>query len=294
MRQLVVYLNDSFMYPLDQRKNSLLTDFSRAFYKLRVGISPKKVHRLRATIRRAESFIGLTHSQPGRKQKKLIEELAELRKIAGRMRNLDVQIRLLGSIANGSTASDRRVLLQMFKAKREKQSRRLSSALKKLDKLDIFGRLEKLLSKISLADDRGKSIDPLEEARKEFSSLAAQIPAGALKPGLIDGLRTGLKRVRYTAELAEASEAQKQLLETIKPVQDAIGEWHDWEALVEIAEKQFGERVNCPLLVEMRSLFSAKYSAASSAVSSLRRSPTPLPKKQPQSVLPVHDRARTA
>ncbi len=280
------------MYPFDQRKNILLTDFSRAFYKLRVGISPKKVHRLRATIRRVESFISLARPHPGRKQEKLVEELIELRKRAGRVRNLDVRIRLLSSIANGSTASDRRVLLQTFKAKREKQSRRLLSALKKFDKLELVARLEKLFAKTSLADDTGASIGPLEQARKDFSSLVSEIPAGNLKPRLLDALRMGLKRIRYTAELAEASDAQQQLLGTIKTVQDAIGEWHDWEALVKIADEQFGDRVNCPLLVEMRSLFSAKYSAANSAVSGLR--PSLVPKKQPRPVSAVRNQARTA
>ncbi len=215
-----------------------------------------------------------------------------MRKRAGRVRNLDVQIRLLSSIANGSTASDRRVLLQMFKAKREKQSRRLLSALKKLDKLELMARLEKLFAKISLADDTGASIGPLEEARKDFSSLAGEIPAGNLKPRILNALRAGLKRIRYTAELAEACDAQQQFLETIKPVQDAIGEWHDWEALVKIADQQFGDRVNCPLLVEMRSLFAAKYSAANSAVSSLR--PSLVPKKQPRPVSAVRNQARIA
>src|SRR5947209_1725073 len=156
------------MHSFDQRKNNLLTDFSRAFYKLRVGISPKKVHRLRATIRRVESFVSLAHPRLGRKQEKFVEELLELRKRAGRVRNLDVRIRLLGSIANGSTASDRRVLVQMFKAKREKQSHRLSSALKKLDKLELVGRLEKFLGKINLTDDSGAAIDPMEKAREEL------------------------------------------------------------------------------------------------------------------------------
>ena len=283
------------MHSFDQRKNGLLIDFSRAFYKLRVGITPNRVHRLRAIIRRVESFISLAHPRLGRKQERFVEELIELRKRAGRVRNLDVQIRLLGSIANGSTASDRRVLVQMLKAKREKQWHRLSSALKKLDKLELVGRLEKFLGKINLTDDSGAPIDPLEQAREDFSNLIAQIPAGKdLKPRLLDGLRIGLKRFRYTAELADASDAQQQFLQTIKPVQDAIGEWHDWEALVKIAEKQFGGRVNCPLLVEMRSLFAAKHSAAASAVLSLRPSLAPVPKKQPQPASSVRGQARIA
>ena len=294
MRQWLIYLNNSFMYSFDQKKASLLTDFSRAFYKLRVGITPKKVHGLRASIRRIESFVSLAHPRLARKQEKLLQEMIELRKRAGKVRNLDVRIRLLGSIANGSTASDRRVLLQMFKAKREKQAHRLASALNKLDKQDIVGRLKKLFAKTSVTDDAGTPINSLQQARKDLSSLLSQIPVGNLKARALDVLRIGLKRIRYTAELAEASDARQRLLGTIKPVQDAIGDWHDWKALVEIAEKQFGERVNCPLLVEMRSLFAAKYSAAISAVSSLRPSLAVVPRKQPQPVSSVRDQARTA
>ena len=260
-----------------------------------MGISAKKVHRLRTTIRRIESFVGLSHSKLGRKHKKLLAELAGLRKRAGRVRNFDVRIRLLGSIANRSTVSDRRVLVQLFKARREKQSRRLSSLLKKLDKSELLGRLQKLLEKSSLADDAGGPIDPLENAKSELLILTADVPRDKnLKPRLLHELRISLKRIRYTAELAEESAAREHFLETLESVQDAVGEWHDWESLVNIAETQFGDRVNCPLLVEMRSLFAAKYSAANSAVAGLLASHAAVPKKLPRPVSSVHSQARLA
>lgn len=281
--EVLVYLNNSFMIPFDKRKNGLLQDFSRAFYKLLVGVSPKKVHRLRTTIRRIESFIGLSHSKLGRKHKKFLEELTHLRKRAGRVRNFDVQIRLLGSIANGSTVSDRRVLVQLFKAGREKQSRRLASVLKRLDRSGLLVRLEKLVGKSSFVDDAGQPIHPLEEAKNGLLKLSVDVPGSEnLKPHLLHELRISLKRIRYRAELAEESAEREHFLETLKAVQDAVGEWHDWEGLVNIAETQFGDRVNCPLLVEMRSLFAAKYSAANSAVAGLLGSLAPVPKKQPR------------
>jgi CHAD domain-containing protein len=260
-----------------------------------VGISPKKVHRLRTTIRRIESFIRLSHPKLGRKQKRLLEEMAGLRKRAGKVRNLDVQIRLLGSIANGSTVSDRRVLLQLFRARREKQSQRLSSVLKKLDRSGLLARLEKRAGKSGFADDAGEPINPLEVAKSELLNVAGDVPAGEnLKPKILHELRISLKRIRYTAELAEESAARKHFLEPLKSVQDAIGEWHDWESLVSMAETQFGDRVNCPLLVEMRSLFAAKYSAANSAVARLFSSLASVPKKQPRPASAVHGQARLA
>lgn len=275
--------------------NAVDQNFSRVFYKLRAGISPKKVHRLRTTIRRIESFIALSGLKLGRKHQEILEELTNLRKRAGRVRNFDVQIRLLGSIANGSTISDRRILVQIFKAKRERQSRRLSSLLKKLDKAELVGRLEKLIGKTSLAPASKKPIDPLERAKSRLLRLANEIPTGEnLKARRLHELRISLKRIRYTAELAEETAARALLLERLKSVQDAIGEWHDWESLVKVAEKQFGDRVNCPLLVEMRALFSAKYSAARSAAASLRESFLPIPKKQPQSAALAPRPARLA
>jgi CHAD domain-containing protein len=283
------------MIPFDKRKTGLSQDFSRAFYKLRVGVSPKKVHRLRTTIRRIESFIGLGHSKLGRKQKKLLEEMTNLRKRAGKVRNFDVQIRLLGSIANGSTVSDRRILLQLFKARREKQSQRLSSALKKSDRSALLMRLEKLIGKSRFVDDSGQPIHPLEEAKSDLLKLAVDVPVSEkLKPRLLHELRISLKRIRYTAELAEESAAREHFLVTLKSVQDAVGEWHDWESLVNIAETQFGDRVNCPLLVEMRSLFAAKYSAANSAVAGLLAALAPVPKKQPRPSSSAHSQARLA
>ena len=208
--------------------------------------------------------------------------------------NFDVRIRLLGSIANRSTVSDRRVLLQLFKARREKQSQRLSSALKKSDRAGLLVRLEKLIGKSSMIDDAGQPISPMEEAKNDLLKLAADVPVSEnLKPRLLHELRISLKRIRYTAELAEESAAREHFLETLKSVQDAVGEWHDWESLVNIAETQFGDRVNCPLLVEMRSLFAAKYSTANSAVAGLLASLAPVPKKQPRPSS-AHSQARLA
>jgi len=82
-------------------------------------------------------------------------------------------------------------------------------------------------------------------------------------------LRVQIKKLRYLAELGAVSAAQRTLLASLKSVQDALGGWHDWEELVKTAERQFGDRLNCPLLVEAQALLAAKYSAAKAAVTNL-------------------------
>ena len=73
----------------------------------------------------------------------------------------------------------------------------------------------------------------------------------------------------------------------MKAVQDAIGAWHDWEILVKTAEKHFADRVNCPLLTEIRALMAARYAVAASTVSSLFATGAHAARKQPRSVAPV-------
>jgi CHAD domain-containing protein len=101
--------------------------------------------------------------------------------------------------------------------------------------------------------------------------------------------------VRYLAEIAERSAEQQRFLLDLKSVHNAVGEWHDWAELARTAEKQFADRVNSPILMEVRSLFAAKYAAATSAVAQLFSSSTPAPaRKQIQSVQNARASARRA
>jgi CHAD domain-containing protein len=283
------------MTQLEKRTKGLSQDFSRAFSRLTTKVTAKAVHRLRTSIRRIESLVSYTHPEPGRKQGQLLSELADLRKRAGKVRDIDIQLGLLGSIANGSTASDRRILVELFKTKRDKRSRSLTSRLKKLEKSGLFVRLQKITERAG-RNNRQAQFAPLQKAQASLSALSAQFPTRQiLKPRSLHQLRVKLKQVRYTAELAEESAGQKNFLQDLKSVQDAIGEWHDWESLVKTAERQFGDRTTCPLLVEMRSLFATRYSAANSAVARLFSTGSPVVgKKQPQSISSAQAQVRRA
>jgi len=94
-----------------------------------------------------------------------------------------------------------------------------------------------------------------------------------------------MKMIRYLAALGEESGEQHHFLEELKTVQDALGAWHDWEELSKTVEKHFGDRVNCPLLLETRALLAARYAAANGAVMALfaKQAIAALPaQKQPQ------------
>jgi CHAD domain-containing protein len=283
------------MAPLQKRTRSLVTDFRRAISKLGEDVSPNRVHRLRTTIRRFESLVSHTHPELTPKQEKTLDEVAELRKRAGKVRDLDIQTGLLGAIANGSTASDRRAILETVKWKRNRQVKKLVSTVKEVETAKFFARIRKIAEKasINIAND---GTSPLATAQAELAELATKFDGRqSLKPRRLHQLRIELKRVRYTAELAEDSPQRDHFLAEMKAIQDAIGEWHDWEILVATAEKQFSDRVNCALLVEMRSLVTTKFSVAASAVTRLLAAHShTAPRKPSRSVTSAHALAQRA
>ena len=282
------------MTHLQQRSKDFSDDLSKFVSKLPEGVTEKNVHRLRTTIRRVQTLVSFTHPDLGKKQQKALDELQVLRKRAGKVRDLDIQTGLLGSIGNRSASADRRALLDMLKKKRARQAERLTAALKKLETSKFLKRLEKITEKaVDGAPD--KAAEPLEAAQNELTELANEYSSRqVLKPARLHELRIKLKMLRYRAELAVESADQKDFVDKVKSVQDAIGEWHDWEMLAESAEKQFEERINCALLIEIRSLLAARFSAATNAALNLLTACVAPGKKKPSSVAGTKTAAQSA
>jgi CHAD domain-containing protein len=272
---------------LEKRSERLHGGLSSTLARLAHEIAPKRVHRLRTTIRRIESLIAFAEPEMGKKQEKALEQLAVLRKRAGRVRDLDVQLGLLGAIGNTSTAPDRKLLSDVLKRKRGKQIERLNGVVAK-SKEQRFRPLFDALRAQSAAAPKllDESAEPLERAKRTITELATEFASPARgKAGALHEIRIRLKKTRYLAELGEESAEQKEFLAMMKSVQDSLGAWHDWEELAKAAEKEFGDRMNCPLLVEVRALFAARRSDAVAAVSNLFATWQSSPSRKPAASL---------
>jgi CHAD domain-containing protein len=270
---------------LQERSQSLSRGLLKSVARLTEAVSEKGVHRLRTTIRRVETLVNYSEPALNKKQQKALDDLRALRKRAGRVRDLDIQISLLSSIGNRSASGDKRALVEALRKRRVKQAERLAVEIRKLDREKFSNRLARITEKSGArADKPEQSAPPLDEIRNALAALADEFSSReTMKPSRLHELRIRLKLLRYRAELAAETPEQKELVNTLKSVQDSIGEWHDWEMLAESAEKQFGDRINCALLVEIRSLFAAKYAAANSAAINLLASYSPVPRKKPLS-----------
>lgn len=281
---------------LEQQIKGLTQDLSEIVSQLSEEPTPKNVHRLRTTIRRIESLVSYAHPDLGRKLERSLEKLEELRKRAGKVRDIDVQTKLLDQLGNGSTARDRKTLVGLLEKKRDRQMKRLSSALAKLADDKLFARLERVAEKIGTGrTGANRPLAPLEEARLQLSRLAADFSSRtSLKPHRLHEARIQFKKIRYLAELADDSDERKAFLEQLKAVQDAVGDWHDWEELTRLAEKRFADRVDCALLREVRALFAARESLAVSAVTRLFTTPVAATKKPPATATVLRTLARHA
>ena len=270
----------------EARFKALTGELSTAVAKLKGDASVKVVHRLRTTTRRMESLIEYLHPKLTRKQSDAMQELGALRKRAGKVRDLDIQMDLLKQgIGNGSATVDRRSLTQALQQKRSRQADRLVAAARKIERSKLFTHLQKIEAQAMMQPDSfGDASTPLRQAETQLTELAAEFVGHArLKPRLLHSLRMRMKFIRYQAELAGEADEQKQFVERMKSVQDILGEWHDWQALCVVAEKFFRDRANCPLLVEARAVRASKYSAAISAVTNLLDSHNPV-RKRPSNV----------
>ena len=274
---------------LEQPIKGLTKDLAKTVSKLSDGATPKNVHRLRTTIRRIESLVSYAHPELGKKLERSLETLEDLRKRAGKVRTIDVQRKLLDKIGNGSTARDRKLLLEILDKKREKQVARLSSALARQADSKFFSRMDRVAEKVALGSSvQGQILAPLEEARLQLARLAADFSARqTIRTNRLHEARIALKKIRYLAELAKDSHEGKVFVDEIKAVQDTLGEWHDWEDLARLGEKHFADRVNCALLLEIRALFAARQSAAILAITQLFASAAVPPAKKPPHAAPA-------
>lgn len=256
-----------FMTLLEKRMRGLTGDLSATVSILAKGeVVPTSVHRLRTTIRRIESLVSYANPDLDKKLERSLEKLADLRKRAGKVRDLDVQTSLLRVLGNGSTARDREILAALLGKKRDRHVRRLTSAVVRIQRSKFFARMERIAERAG-TEPAQRPLAPLQEARAQLAKMASDYsshqPLGFKR---LHDARTHLKRIRYVAELAEESPERKSFIRELKTVQDAVGDWHDWQELTSTAEKRFSDRVNCVLLREVRALLAARHSAAVLAV----------------------------
>jgi CHAD domain-containing protein len=234
--------------PVDQKRTaSLFRKLSRLARQLTSEAQPEHVHQFRTTTRRIETMFNELVPKPGRNERKLLKQLAKIRKHAGRVRDLDVQIEALRTFKIGHDGEDKRTLLGVLAADRARYEKKLVSALDEERLGDLRKRLRRAAKEPHVHDT---TIQPASKALRMFAQLARK--QAEVTEGVLHQYRLRCKRIRYVAEMAGEDPMARAMVEQLKAIQDAAGEWHDWDTLTLRAEALFSNTPNAPIITALR------------------------------------------
>lgn len=251
--------------PIDpQVCSSVLKRLDKHMSNLEKKVSSKDVHAFRTHARRVETWFQEFVPEPERNDRKLLESLRRLRKKAGKVRDLDVQLDLLANLNLPYERGRKNQLLCALKEERASREKKFKKAWRSESITQLRKRLQRALPVAELRADA----EPVAIARTIFGRISQ--PQAPLTANRLHQFRIVGKRARYIAELAGDTPEASRMVSQLKHVQDVIGEWHDWVELTSRAEELFAEEHHAALLAALRNLTRTKFRHAVEALAATR------------------------
>ena len=236
--------------------------------------SSKAIHDLRTGAHRVETTFTTLGLRSKKTVKRLLRDMGNVRKRAGKVRDMDVLTANALTIKPEGEQDCLVQLLEFLGAKRNTSARKLRSTIQKAG-----GRLRRDLKRNSKRVE--KLLRTTESNPTETDAISATL-ANAIKlssdlnrPSRLnrDNLhpyRLKVKELRDILQLSDRAE-DLEFVKKLGEVKDAIGEWHDWEELLAIS-KQTLDHSNCNLIKQLMTTSHAKYDHALSLTNQLRNS----------------------
>jgi CHAD domain-containing protein len=243
-----------------QRSQFVFKKVERDLLRIAANQESASVHSFRTTTRRLQILLEELLPERNRNQKKLLKMLDRIRKRAGKVRDLDVQLGALRILKTPQEPRRKTQLTHSLLELRAKQEKKLRKPLTKTEIREIRKRLRRAQKDVSLENAR----DPLAVARQMLSR--AELPAGAQTDETLHQYRIVVKRARYAAEFAPESAQAKQFIAQLKRLQDAIGSWHDWSSLTHTAAERLGDIGQSSLVAALHNVTGGKYRHALAAL----------------------------
>jgi CHAD domain-containing protein len=242
--------------PTERQFHAVFQRMGQQIGRIAKTATPDNVHRFRTNSRRVEALVSELTAENGN-QKKLLKLLSKLRKKAGKVRDLDVQIAFLKELRVPDRHDHRAQLLEWLETE---QARRQKKLTKSLDTATVEG-LRKRLRRVQ-GETQLEGVAPMQLARKRLPNPGT----APLSEKMLHACRIEGKRARYLAELAADTPEGNDFVEQLKTAQDAIGEWHDIMKLKEKAEQMFGGVHDSPLVAVLQNISRAKFRRATGAL----------------------------
>jgi CHAD domain-containing protein len=251
--------------PVDLRRSRLVFQrLARELTKLAKNPAPESVHKFRTNSRRVEALLSEVVPQLKRNDKKLLKLLSRLRKKAGRVRDLDVEIASLRSLKIPEGNGHKSEFVSALVQDRIKHEQKLAKAFTRNTAEEVRKRLKRAVSEIDIPKDT----EPLALTLNKLAKLGREHVM--LTEKTLHQYRIIGKRARYIAELADPDAEAKRVIDQLKHMQDVIGDWHDWLKLTQKAEALFGGVRDSALVAMLRNVTQAKFRQSVDAVAETR------------------------
>jgi CHAD domain-containing protein len=255
--------------PVDRQSQAVFDRMSRYIARLRKTATPAEVHRFRTNSRRIEALVAELAAESGNK-KKLLKLLSKLRKKAGKVRDLDVEIAFLKELKIPDRQNHRAQLLQALVDEHARRSKKLSKYFDEERLKELRKRLRKAQSQVHF-----DAVDPLKLAFRHLPQPGHMPPTEKM----LHACRIAAKRARYLAELLPESPEATSFVAELKRAQDEIGRWHDVLKLTQRAEKLYGSARESALVAALQNITHARFRRAGVALQNALASVAELKRK---------------
>jgi CHAD domain-containing protein len=251
--------------PIDLKRTRLAFQrLGRELTTLAKKPAPASVHKFRTNSRRVESLLSEVAPKLNRNDKKLLKLLSRLRKKAGRVRDLDVEIASLRSLKIPEGNGHKSQFVDALVQERAKREQKLAKAFDRETAAEVRRRLKRAASEIDIP----KNTEPLTLTLSKLARLGRD--HATLTEKTLHQYRIIGKRARYIAELADHDSEATRIIDQLKHMQDVIGDWHDWLKLTQKAEALFGGVRDSVLVAMLRNVTQAKFRQSVDAVAETR------------------------
>jgi CHAD domain-containing protein len=258
-----------------KRSRVVFQKLEQDLVKLSSKSQAESVHRFRTGTRRLQILLDELSPKRGRSEKKLLKLLGQIRKRAGKVRDLDVQLAALRSLKIPREPRRKTQLVNRLIELRSQQEKKLR---KEADE-DTVREIRKRLKRAGKDFDPEESRDPLAVAKAMLEKIN---PGRAqVTEAMLHQYRILSKRARYAAEFAEPSVEAERFIAGIKHIQDVLGDWHDWLTLTKTASENLGEVRESALVAELHNVTGAKFRHAVAALSQMRDGAKPANSQKP-------------
>jgi CHAD domain-containing protein len=232
---------------------------------------PEDVHDLRTNTRRFEAMFEALSLDGRGIDKAILKDLGRLRKRAGRVRDMDVLTAFASKLHPQGEEDCSVQLLEYLGAKRKKQAARLSaeaSELRRPLRKELKRTKAVLTSLLRETGDADSGKDAAADATANAAKLAARL--GTPQRLTRVNLHPYRLRIKELQNVLRMASSPHPIIDDLGEVKDAIGEWHDYEELVSIAQKVLEHGPGCELVSALKRTARQKYDHALSLAQRLR------------------------